>query len=254
MKLPQIFDGCIIWGKKHSPEILMGLGITGMTVATVFTGHATIKAVRMVDQKKVEEDVDKLTPKETVKTVWKCYIPPAIMYVASVGCLIGSGAQTARRTAALATAYTISESALREYKSKVVETIGEKKEREVRESIAKDKLERDPITNHEIIITDTGTVRCYDAYAKRYFTSDINALKKIQNELNDRLFRELYIPLNDFYEAVGLPDTKLGSRLGWRIEQGLLDFDFYAELDEEGKPCLVVDFSIYPEYDYDKIL
>lgn len=254
MKLTRTVNNWLAWGQKHSPEILMGVGITGMTFATILTGKATVKAVRLIDEKKCEYDVDKLAPKEIITTVWKCYIPPAITYATSLSCLIIYNTQTARRTAAIATAYSLSETALREYKDKVIETIGEKKERKVRDAIAKDKIDRDPVSNHEIIVTNTGSVRCYDAHAGRYFTSDINSLKKIQNELNDRLFKENYIPLNEFYNAVGLAETEMGYLLGWRIESGLLDFDFSSQLDEEGKPCLVVDFNIYPKYDYDKIL
>ena len=39
--------------KKHSPEILTGIGIAGMTAAAVMAVKATPKALRMVDEKEI---------------------------------------------------------------------------------------------------------------------------------------------------------------------------------------------------------
>lgn len=62
--------------KKHSPEILTGIGIAGMTAAAVMAVKATPKALRMVDEKEIR-DGKRLTTGEIVKTTWKCYIPPS---------------------------------------------------------------------------------------------------------------------------------------------------------------------------------
>ena len=51
----------------------------------------------------------------------------------------------ARRTAALATAYSLSESALKEYQEKVIETIGGEKNRAYGIRLRRDKLKRDPV-------------------------------------------------------------------------------------------------------------
>lgn len=57
-------------------------------------------------------------------------------------CLIGASSVNLRRNAALATAYTLSESALKEYREKVVETIGEKKEQAVQDAVAKERTSK----------------------------------------------------------------------------------------------------------------
>ena len=113
--------------KKHSPEILTGIGIAGMITTTVMAVRATPKALILIEEKKDELEVDELTPKETIQAAWTCYIPAAAIGTVSVACLIGASSVNMRRRAALATAYTLSESALKEYQEKVVETIGEKK-------------------------------------------------------------------------------------------------------------------------------
>ena len=57
--------------KKHSPEILTGIGIAGMTAAAVMAVKATPKALRMVDEKEIR-DGKRLTTGEIVKTYALC--------------------------------------------------------------------------------------------------------------------------------------------------------------------------------------
>ena len=79
--------------KKHSPEILTGIGIAGMTAAAVMAVKATPKALRMVDEKEIR-DGKRLTTGEIVKTTWKCYIPPVVAGVCSAACIIGASSTT----------------------------------------------------------------------------------------------------------------------------------------------------------------
>ena len=112
---------------KHSPEILTGVGIAGMITTTVPAVKATPKALDLIAIAEDEKN-DTLTKVEVVKTAWKPYIPAAVTCAASITCLIGASAVNAKRNAALATAYELSKTALTEYKEKVIETVGAKKE------------------------------------------------------------------------------------------------------------------------------
>lgn len=115
--------------KKHSPEILTGIGIAGMITTTIMAVKATPKALILIEEKKDELEADKLSLVETLKTAWSCYIPSALVCTVSLCCLIGASSTNFRRNTALATAYTLSESSLKEYQEKVTHTIGEKKNR-----------------------------------------------------------------------------------------------------------------------------
>lgn len=258
--LPKIVKDVQVTVIEHSPEILMAFGIAGMVSTTVLAVRATPKALRLIDEKKeeieneVEHSVETLPPVEVVKTCWKCYIPATVTGVVSIACLIGANSINTKRNMALATAYALSETALKDYKEKVVETIGEKKEQAVRDAVAKEKLERDPVRNKEIIITERGNTRCYDVVSCRYFTSDIDKLKKIENELNRRMRDEMYISLNDFYYEIGLNPSKIGDDLGWNIDHGYINLSFSSQLDDSGTPCLVVDYSVAPRYDYRNLI
>lgn len=256
---------------KHSPEILMGIGIAGMISATVLAVKTTPKAVELINQEKKRQNkelrkeaekngsesypkVDKLTPIDTIKTTWKCYVPTVATTALSTACLISSSRINTKRNAALATAYALSETALREYKDKVIETIGEKKEQGIRDKIAKDHVEKNPVSANEIIITGNGEHLCYDLISGRYFYSDIEKIRRVENILNKKLMDEMYISLNDFYFELGLQCTNLGNEMGWNIDDGLIDFHFSSQLSDEEKPCLVIDYHIAPRYDYRKLM
>lgn len=237
---------------KHSPEILTGIGIAGMITTTIMAVRATPKALILIEERKEEIDVDKLTPIELIKTTWTCYIPAAITGGLSIICLIGASSVNARRNAALATAYTLSESALKEYQEKVIETIGEKKEQTVRDAIAKDRIDKNPVSSREVIITEKGNTLCYDAISGRYFKSDIDKIKKVENELNRRMRDEMYISLNEFYYEIGLNPISIGDDIGWNIDRGYIELNFSSQLSDDGNPCLVIDYQVTPRYGYNR--
>lgn len=235
--------------KKHSPEILTGIGIAGMITTTIMAVRATPKALVLIEDKKDELDTDELTKMEIVKAAWSCYIPSALVGTASVLCLIGASSTNFRRNAALATAYTLSESTLKEYQEKVVETIGEKKERDIREQVAKEKMVKNPV--REVILTEKGgNTICYDVISGRYFKSDRDTISRIVNDLNRQMRDEMYVSLNDFYYELGLDSTKMGDDLGWNIDKGYIEINFSSHLDANGTPCLVMDYQVAPVYDY----
>lgn len=235
--------------KKHSPEILTGIGIAGMITTTVMAVRATPKALVLIEDKKTELETDILSGKEIVKTAWPCYISAAVVGTVSIFCLIGASSTNLRRNAALATAYTLSESTLKEYQEKVVETIGEKKEQSIRDSVSKDKMMRNPV--REVILTEKGgNTICYDVISGRYFKSDRDKISRVVNELNRRMRDEMYITLNDFYYELGLDGTKMGDMLGWNIDKGYIELAFSSHLDANDTPCLVIDYQVAPVYDY----
>lgn len=258
---------------KHSPEILTGVGIAGMVTTTVLAVKATPKALRLIDAKKrdifdnldpgdiPENNTDytelSLTPIETIKVAWKPYIPAAVTCAASITCLIGASSVNAKRNAALATAYELSKTALTEYKEKVIDTVGEKKEAAIREKVAQKKVDENPVSKSEVIITGTGDIMFLEPVSMRYFKSDIENIRKIINDLNYRLTTgmEEFISLSEFYDEIGLAHTSESDNIGWNLyRDGQIDIDFPATKNEKGEPCLMLDYNVSPRYDYSKNL
>jgi hypothetical protein len=248
--LTQLLKSAKIMVSKHSPEILTGIGIAGMVTTTILAVKATPKALEAIDAKKEELEVDKLTPVETVKAAWKCYIPTAVTGTTSIACIIGASSVNLRRNAALATAYKLSETALTEYRDKVVETIGEKKEQVIREKIDKDHITKNPVSKNSVIVTGKGQTLCYDHISGRYFYSDIDLIKRAINELNRQITVDMYASLNEFYDKLNLDHIGIGYDLGWNIDGGIVDPEFSSHLTEDGQPCLVLGYSVDPKYGY----
>ena len=243
---------------KRSPEILIGLGITGMITTTVLAVKATPKALHLIEEKKRALHVDKLTPVETVKTTWKCYVPAAISGTMSIACVVGSHSVNAKRNAALATAYKLSETAFAEYRGKVVETIGEKKERTVRDKVSEEQVKNNPVSTKEIIVTGRGQTLFFDPLSHRYFYSDLEKIKRAENNLNKQIVCDPFeqgVTLNDWYEEIGIPGTGTGDSLGWKRANYLIDVYPSAQMAEEGtehegQPCIVLNHSNPPRYDF----
>ena len=81
--------------------------------------------------------------------------------------------------------------------------------------------------------------------------SDMETLKKAENELNRRMRYVDYISLNDFYSEIGLPPVHpLGEDLGWNIDKGYIDIHFDSALTKSGQPALTIEFVVAPKYGY----
>jgi hypothetical protein len=236
---------------KHSPEILTGLGIAGMLTTTVLAVKATPRALQLIELEKEDKDVDELTPMETVKATWKCYIPAAMTATTSVACLIGASSVHLRRNAALATAYKLSETAFAEYREKTIETIGERKESAIRDRIDKKHIDENPVSKTEVILTEKGNSLCYDHWSGRYFRSDIDQINRAINEVNRQMLVSMggFVTLNDLYDELGLSHTLLGETLGWRIDNGLIEPRLGSQIADDGTPCIVLDYNIPPTKD-----
>lgn len=243
---------------KHSPEILIGLGIAGMITSTVLAVKATPKALQLIEEKKDELEVESLAPVEVVKTTWKCYIPAAVSGAVAITCFVGSHSVNAKRNAALAAAYKLSETALSEYRSSVVETIGEKKERAIRDKVSEKQVKENPVNQTEIIVTGKGQTLFFEPLSSRYFYSDLEKIKRAENKLNKEIICDPFesgVSVNDFYSEIGLPGTMTGDSLGWKRADYLIDIYPSAQMAEEGsehegEPCIVLNFTNPPRYDF----
>lgn len=239
--------------RKRSPEILIAVGILGMIGSTVMAVKATPKAIEVIENNtKLDENGNKQEPTniEKVKLCWKLYLPTAISAGVSIACIVGSNSVNAKRNAALATAYTLSETALRDYTEKVVETIGEKKEQEIKDAVAKDRFEKNIEKSRDVIIAGPGKMKCYDIFFDRYFESDVNSIKRAVAELNRRMNYENYISANDYFDELGIKECPMGSLLGWNLDRGLIDVRFTSVLDENEVPCLAISHNVEPKPEY----
>lgn len=248
--------------KQNSPTILSGIAVGGVIATVILAVRATPKAVEAIaqarDDKALEEvrrhELDNdtvLSVPEIVKCSWKFYLPAALSGAATVACIVGANTLGARRYAALAGAYTLVDTTFREYKDKVVEQIGAVKAQKVTDAIQQAQLEENPPVASQVIITGGGEVLCRDSLTGRYFQSDIERIRKAQNDLNASVIRDMYASQNDFYSLLGLDHVAVGDELGWNLEN-LMELTFTTLLAEGNKPCLAIGYQRLPRKDYGK--
>lgn len=240
----------------NSPAILTGMAVVGTLTTAYLTGIASFKAAKVLERNynvKTAMDLDGNPPnwskKDLVKQVWQLYVPACSTAVLTCICVVGANRIGARRTTALAAAYSISERAFAEYKDKVIKTIGKTKEESVRAEIAKDRMEKNP-PNKEIVIQG-GKVLCLDMFSGRYFESSMEEIKKAQNDNNYEIIHNSYCSLNDFYDRIGLPSIDIGEEVGWNSDH-LMEVMFATALSPDGQPCLSMSFHVEPRKGYNK--
>lgn len=244
MAISDILKNVVRTVKINSPEILIGLGIAGVVTTAYLSAKASYKATRMIDEMESNngEAVDQRERlKERTRLVWKEYIPAGISGVVTIGCLVGSAKLSGNRTAAAVTAYSLTERAFSEYRDKVVEKIGEGKEEKIRDEIAQEKIDKLP--SREVMITTvSGHVLCCELYTGRYLRSDMESLRKAENDLNKLILDQFYVSLCDFYDLIGLPYTSNSSYLGWDTDR-LMELNFSTTMTDSGEPCLAFEYN-----------
>lgn len=238
---------------KHSPTILTALGITGFVSTVVMAIKATPKAIDILDHERTFRHDEYCTPydtpidiPDTIELTWKVYVPTALMGVTSIACIVGATSIHNRRNVALSSLFAIAESTLKDYQKKVVETIGENKEKKIRTELAGDELEKHPMSSKSIIVSGLGDTLCFDQYTGRYFKGDVVQIQQKVNEFNRQLLSDMRIPLNDLYSEIGLDSVESGQYVGWDVEKGLVDVDFTAKLASGNVPCVVLTFTNKP--------
>ena len=237
---------------KHEPEILMGMGIGGLIFSTFWGIKATFKAARTIDSYKEEKQIDKVTPKEAFKLTWKYYWPVVASAAVSIPCIIAGNRVSNKRYTALAAAYTISETALQEYQEATRAVVGEKKAKQIQETVDANKIEQTYRGANQIIITGNGDSLFFEPLSGRYFVSNWNAISKAANELNADALSGVggQISLNEWFERLGLDDTEIGDSIGWRLDndpRNLIDIEISSHITKDDKPCGAISYRNQPK-------
>lgn len=246
--------------KRHSPEILIGAGIAGF-VSTVFMVAKEAPVVK----EKLDELHEELAEKdeelskadiifEEVKVALPHYAPAIVTGTLSTVSILGGYRVISKRTAAFAAAYEMASTNLKTYQNKVKELYGDKKEEKVRNEIAKDEVEKDPPTEEntkEVIVTD-GSILFRDKFSGRYFRSTVDLVRQAEKKIQQDLFMNDWVPLNDLYYYLELDPVDLGDDFGFNVGEGI-DIIFNSIVAPGNQPALVMEYAVNPRYDYTRL-
>lgn len=240
--------------KKHSPEILVTVGVVGTVVSAVMACKATLKVNEIVDQTKT--DVEKIhTATETgvteaglpyneedskkdlalvyvqtgVKFI-KLYGPSVLLGALSISAILASNNIQRKRNLALAAAYATVDKGFKEYRGRVVERFGKELDNELRYNIKAKEVEEKVVDEdgNEQVVKNTVHVaqpNLGSMYA-RFFDESCPAWEKNaednlyfllcqQSQANDILQSRGHLFLNEVYDMLGMQRTVAGQSVGW---------------------------------------
>jgi hypothetical protein len=236
---------------ENKSVLLTAIGVVGTVSTAVLTGRASFKAAEIIQDEEyalgeqMEFEFNGFEFQDKIRLVWALYIPPVGVGMLTIAAIVLANRVDAQKAAALAAAYGVSERTLQEYKEKVVERLGEKKEQAIRDEIDQDRLAKNPVQDRQVIIAGTGEVLCYDNISGRYFQSSMEELRQAENKVNYELVHHNQASLSFFYDQVGLPPTRHSDEVGWN-SNNLLEINYSTQMSTDNRPCIVVDFIVGP--------
>lgn len=243
--------------KKHSPEILVAVGVVGTVTSAVMACKATTKLNDILEKTKENVDAihhavehaDELPAEYTVEDskkdlaivyaqtgvqLVKLYAPAVALGALSLTCILTSNNILRKRNVALAAAYATVDTGFKEYRSRVVERFGKDLDRELKYNIKAKEIEEVVVNEDGTETTVKKTVNVYDPNLKsdyaRFFdeyctgwTKDpeynLMFVKQVQNHANDKLKAKGHLFLNEVYDDLGIPRTKAGQVVGWIYDE-----------------------------------
>lgn len=241
--------------KAHAAEISIGAGIATGVYAIVSGITATPKALKLMEAKKKELGVEQLTKKDVIKTTWKCYIPTAVSTVASGAFIIGGTVSLGRKAGAMAAAYSFVDSAFRDYKDAVKETVDEAKAKEIQTAADQKRVERMPESTPQIIVMTDDKQLFVDPFDNE-FVSTVADIKVACSIINRRIHDDSWCPYVDFRELVGLEtygyySSSLYNEMGWFDEFDFNDMYMSPVKTKSGKSALALNFDLKSKNDKD---
>lgn len=252
-----------LYVRKYSPVALSCVASVGVVVTAVAAVKATPKAVMLIQadsRKKHDGDPYAATKKEAVVAAWKCYIPAVAIGASTIACIMGANALNRHQQAALTSAYALVQNSYKEYKDKLKELYGEEAHNAIMDSIVKEKCKDISIYTPGCLVSSSSldfgegmepeiTRTFYDAFSQRYFESTIEKVIQAEYHLNRNFMFAGVIPLNDFYEFLGLEKTELGDTVGWSSVNGdiyWIDFNHHRLTLDDGMEIYVIEMVFEP--------
>lgn len=242
--------------KKHSPEILMGLGIIGTVASTVLACKATTKVNKIINEKNnqindvhvcLEDEEYNYTVEDSKKDLTiiyaqtgiklvKLYAPAAILGALSITSIISGHHILKKRNLALAAAYAAVDKGFKKYRKNVVERFGEEVDKELRYNIKKKEIEKKVVdkngkekTKKEVVFEVENPLDGISEYA-RFFDCgseehrkdpeyNLMFLRRQQDYANEVLKSKGHLFLNEVYDMLDIPRTQAGQVVGWLYDE-----------------------------------
>lgn len=245
----------ILLSQKHSPAILFGAGVVGVVATTVLACRATLKLDDVLEEhekdQKIANDLlegnsrynqkdhdhdTRVLRVRMVGSVCKLYAPPVAIGIVSIAALTGGHVILSRRNVALTAAHAAVLEGFNKYRKRVVDELGEDKDREFRFGVAEREIVEETKQGPKVSVVKHAKET--SDYARLFSRETSNAwdarpevnfffLQSQERYANLRLKARGHLTLNEVYDALGLDQTPAGLVVGWVM--GKEGFDEYVD-------------------------
>lgn len=216
LKTVKVLKPFIMGGKRfmrfaraNSNWILALLSILGLLGTAVTCVDATIKAVKVCEEKQVKGK------KEIIKTVWKLYMPAVGCILVTVSTIATNAHNNAKRLATVTGLWAASQADIKAIKEKAKEMIGESKAKKLDEAVAAEKIRSNPPSEAVISETGHGNILFLMELTGQYFRANPDYIDAQLAKFNLAMSETVdgVLEVNDLTERFNLPNCKLGRAL-----------------------------------------
>lgn len=265
-KMSRTFHKAGLSVKKHSPEILLTVGIVGGVASAVMACKATTKLSGILEEGKKNADELKeyvetegyseeytaedyandvrIVKVQTAVNVIKIYAPSVVLGVVSITSILAGHKIIKTRNAALSAAYAAIDHSFKEYRNRVVERFGKELDHELKynikakevQEVVTDENGNEQVVTNTVEIADITTLSEYSRFfdeTARGWSRDAEYNKTFlihqQQVANDHLKAKGYLFLNDVYEMLGMAPSKAGQIVGWIYDEKCPNGDNFVD-------------------------
>lgn len=237
--------------KKNASTILTIVGAAGVVATAVTAVQATPKAMRLIEEKKIEKGGE-LTKWEITQVAAPAYIPSLAIGAATVGCILSAHVLNKRTQAHMASAYALLNSSYKQYRKKAIDIYGEDADQTINAEIAKDQYEEEKPE-----VEDPTKMLFYDIYSQQYFESTEADVQNAEYLINRSLNIRGYASVKEFYDFLGIKSVDSGEELGWSTGMNLeyywqewIDFHHQYTIMDDGLECCIIYMMQEPSLEF----
>jgi acetyl-CoA acetyltransferase len=252
-----IQDSAARFLRENASSVLTAGGVVGTVATAVLAVRAGMKTQeiiqsetsrRYVETRNETGDIDLagLTKREKVMLVAPQFVPPVVVGSLTIASIIGANVMSAKRAAALAAAYGMSQKHFDEYKAKVEEKLGLAKEQKIQDEVAQDRVNQTGERANTVVIFGDEVI-CYDQPTDRYFKGTMAMIHKAVNSTNQEIIQHGYASATYFYNELEMEGTTWTDDVGWSDP---FELDITQTLTPDQRPCIAIDFKRLPERDF----
>lgn len=238
----------------HSTVINTSGIIIGVGASAIVTGKASIKASKILEEYKKEENIEKVPAKVVVKKTWKTFIPSALVISSTIALTILNSAQASHKImaltskiAGLAGICANKDTLLENYKRAAKEVLKDDKKIKEIEKEANKKNDKQLVNAKEselkkIKLNNDSEFICIDSFSGRPFAISNDKIEKIEALIQKDILINDSVTLNELWTLLGLDATSIGDDFIWGYNS-----EFYLRYDSsirEGKPVGVLKYPM----------